>query len=202
MLLKPLHVGINTMTLGGLAIAVGLLVDAAIIMTENIVHRITTRRDEAHRRENALAAAIAVGRPIAFATLIVIAVFAPLSAMSGIEGKMYSPLAAAVVAAIAAALVLAITVVPVVSGLFLRPKPEGQDVDAWLIRKLKKFYAPLLDAAMRHAGLVRLGALFITIPALVLAFYVGSDFMPKLDEGAFLIQTILPRRPRWMRWIE
>jgi heavy metal efflux system protein len=191
-LLKPLGVGINTMTLGGLAIAVGLLVDAAIIVTENIVHRITARRDEAHHRENALAATIEVGRPIAFATMIVIAVFTPLFAMSGIEGKMYSPLAAAVVSAIAASLVLALTLVPLISALVLRPRPAGEDEDAWLIRKLKKFYAPVLDAAMRHAGLVRIGALAITIPALVLAFYVGSDFMPKLDEGAFLIQTFVP----------
>jgi cobalt-zinc-cadmium resistance protein CzcA len=192
LILKPLGIGINTMTLGGLAIAVGLLVDAAIIMAENIVHRITARRDEAHRRENALAAAIEVGRPIGFATLIVIAVFTPLFAIGGIEGKMYSPLAAAVVSAIAAALVLALTVVPVVSGLFLRPKPIGHEEDVWLIRRLKKVYAPTLDAAMRHAGLVRIGALVVTIPALVLAFYVGSDFMPKLDEGAFLVQTFLP----------
>ena len=191
-LLKPLGVGINTMTLGGLAIAVGLLVDAAIIVTENIVHRITVRRDQAHQRENALAAAIEVGRPIGFATLIVIAVFTPLFAMSGIEGKMYSPLAAAVVSAIAASLVLALTVVPLISALVLRPRPAGKDEDVWLIRKLKQFYAPVLDAAMRHAGLVRIGTLAITIPALVLAFYVGSDFMPKLDEGAFLIQTFVP----------
>ena len=161
-------------------------------MVENIVHRITARRDEAHRRENALAAAIEVGRPIGFATLIVIAVFTPLFATGGIEGKMYSPLAAAVVSAIAAALVLALTVVPVVSGFFLRAKPVGHEEDVWLIRRLKKVYAPTLDAAMRHAGLVRIGALVVTIPALVLAFYVGSDFMPKLDEGAFLIQTFLP----------
>ena len=78
LLLKPLGIGINTMTLGGLAIAVGLLVDAAIIVTENIVHRITARHANGNRRENALAAAIEVGRPIAFATLIVMAVFLPL----------------------------------------------------------------------------------------------------------------------------
>jgi cobalt-zinc-cadmium resistance protein CzcA len=192
LLLKPLGIGINTMTLGGLAIAVGLLVDASIIVTENIVHRLTVHRNGGSRRQHALAAAMEVGRPIAFATLIVIAVFLPLFAMTGIEGKMYSPLAAAVVAAIAASLVLALTLVPLVSGLVLRPRPQGKDEDVWLIRKLKAVYAPLLDGAMRRAGLVRLLSLGITIPALVLAFYVGSDFMPKLDEGAFLIQTILP----------
>jgi len=192
LLLKPLGIGINTMTLGGLAIAVGLLVDAAIIVVENIVHRITVRNTNGNRKENSLAAAIDVGRPIAFATLIVMAVFLPLFAMSGIEGKMYSPLAAAVVSAIAASLVLAVTLVPVAAAMFLRPKPSVDEEDVWFIRKLKSVYAPLLDFALRHRGKVLAVAIVVTLPALVLARYVGSDFMPKLDEGAFLIQTILP----------
>lgn len=133
-----------------------------------------------------------VGRPIAFATLIVVAVFLPLFAMTGIEGKMYSPLAAAVVAAISASLVLALTLVPVVAGIFLRPRKSVEEEDVWIIRKLKRVYAPMLDYALRHRVKVLLGALLITLPALVLALYVGSDFMPKLDEGAFLIQTVLP----------
>jgi heavy metal efflux system protein len=190
--LKPANVGINTMTLGGLAIAVGILVDAAIIMTENIVHRITLKRNEGDRKVHALAAAIEVGRPIAFATLIVIAVFFPLFTMTGIEGRMYSPLAAAVISAIAAALVLALTLVPVLSGNVLRPRPEGRDEDVWLVRRLKTIYAPALDKVVHRSGWTMLASLAITVPALALAFYVGTDFMPKLDEGAFLIQTILP----------
>ena len=192
LLLKPLGIGINTMTLGGLAIAVGLLVDAAIIVTENIVHRITALHSNGNRREIAMAAAIEVGRPIAFATLIVMAVFLPLFAMSGIEGKMYSPLAAAVVSAIAASLVLAITLVPVLAAMLLRPKKSVEDEDVWLVRKLKRVYAPFLDYALRNRGKVLLVSAIITLPVLVLALYVGSDFMPKLDEGAFLIQTVLP----------
>jgi cobalt-zinc-cadmium resistance protein CzcA len=185
-------VGINTMTLGGLAIAVGLVVDASIIVTENIIHRITTRRDAGPPREQALAAAVEVGRPIAFATLIVVAVFLPLFGMHGIEGRMYQPLAAAVIAAMTSSLLLALTLTPVASALLLRPRPPGTPEDVWLVRRLKAVYAPLLDGCMRHAGMVRLASLGITVPALVLAFYVGSDFMPKLDEGAFLLQTILP----------
>jgi cobalt-zinc-cadmium resistance protein CzcA len=192
LLLKPLGIGINTMTLGGLAIAVGLLVDAAIIMTENIVHRITARQANGGQREHALAAAIEVGRPIAFATFIVMAVFLPLFAMGGIEGKMYSPLAAAVISAIAASLVLAITLVPVVAAMFLRPKKNEEAEDVWLVRKLKRRYAPLLDYALNNRWKVLTAAALITAPALALALYVGSDFMPKLDEGAFLIQTVLP----------
>lgn len=190
-LLRQANVGLNTMTLGGLAIAVGLLVDAAIIVVENVVHRLTQHR-AADRMKTALAASIEVGRPITFATLIVIAVFTPLFAMTGIEGRMYKPLAAAVIAAVAASLVLALTLVPVAAGYILRPRPEGKEEDVWIIRAIKRRYAPLLDWCMAHAGLVRILTLAITIPALALAFVVGSDFMPELDEGAFLVQTVLP----------
>ncbi|HEX2831474.1 MAG TPA: efflux RND transporter permease subunit [Thermoanaerobaculia bacterium] len=190
-LLRETNVGLNTMTLGGLAIAVGLLVDAAIIVIENVVHRLTQNRG-ADRMKTALAASIEVGRPITFATLIVIAVFTPLFAMTGIEGRMYKPLAAAVIAAVAASLVLALTLVPVASGFILRARPEGKEEDVWIIRAIKRRYAPLLDRCMARAGLVRILTLAITIPALALAFVVGSDFMPELDEGAFLVQTILP----------
>ncbi|HEV8582815.1 MAG TPA: efflux RND transporter permease subunit, partial [Thermoanaerobaculia bacterium] len=192
LILEPAGIGLNTMTLGGLAIAVGLLVDAAIILTENVYHRLTVARGGRPRREVVLAAAVEVGRPIAFATLIVIAVFSPLFAMSGIEGRMYRPLAAAVVAAMAASLALALTLVPVLAGWLLRPAPSGAEEDVALIRRIKALYAPLLDRCMRRAGLVRVVSLAVTIPALLLAFRVGSDFMPQLDEGALLLQTLLP----------
>jgi heavy metal efflux system protein len=191
LLLRAAGIGINTMTLGGLAIAVGLLVDAAIIVTENVVHHLQ-RRPDAPRREVAFQAAAEVGRPIFFATLIVIAVFVPLFAMTGIEGRMYRPLAAAVVAALAASLLLAMTLVPVAAAMLLRPPRAGAAEDVWIVRALKAVYAPALDGAMRHAGLVRLATLAITVPALALTFVVGSDFMPQLDEGAFLLQTVMP----------
>ena len=190
-ILELTGVGLNTMTLGGLAIAVGLLVDAAIIMTENIAHRMAQKRDGS-RATVARAAAIEVGRPIAFAVLIVVAVFTPLFAMSGIEGRMFQPLAGAVIATVLASLVLALTFVPVLCGVFLRPRKEGVEDDVWAIRKIKSVYAPMLDACMRRAGLVRLITLLITIPALALAFLVGTEFMPELDQGALLLQTVLP----------
>ncbi len=192
LVLKPAGVGLNTLTLGGLAIAVGLLVDAAIILTENVYHRLTVSDRARSRREVVLAAAVEVGRPIAFATLIVIAVFSPLFAMSGIEGRMYRPLAAAVVAAMAASLALALTLVPVLAGWLLRPAPVGAEEDVALIRRIKAVYAPLLDRCMRRTGRVLAVSLAVTIPALLLAFRAGSDFMPRLDEGALLLQTLLP----------
>jgi cobalt-zinc-cadmium resistance protein CzcA len=192
LLLKPLGVGLNTMTLGGLAIAVGLLVDAAIIMIENILHRLsgaTTRRE---RRERALHAAIEVARPIAFATFIVIVVFLPLFGISGIEGRMYQPLAAAVIAAMAAALILALTLVPIAAASILRPSRTRTDDDVALLRKVKQWYAPVLDRCLRHPVLVAIATLMIVIPSAALGLRIGSDFMPQLDEGAFLLQTVLP----------
>jgi cobalt-zinc-cadmium resistance protein CzcA len=193
--LKRAGVGLNTMTLGGLAIAVGLLVDASIILVENVVHRISgdqASRDPAFRRRQALDAAIEVGRPIAFATLIVMAVFLPLFWMTGIEGRMYRPLAAAVVSTVAASLILALTLIPVMAAWALRPRRRDRPEDVWFIRRLKSVYAPALDLSMKRPGRVRALSLALTIPALVLAFFVGTEFMPELDEGAFLLQTMLP----------
>ncbi len=149
LLLKPLGVGLNTMTMGGLAIAVGLLVDAAIIMVENILHRVQHGGDAQDRRDRARAAALEVATPIAFATAIVIVVFLPLFGMSGIEGRMYQPLAGAVMAAMFAALILAVTVVPVVASRVLRPTHREHE-DVPVLRVLKRWYAPALDWTLRR----------------------------------------------------
>jgi cobalt-zinc-cadmium resistance protein CzcA len=189
--LRVAGIGINTMTLGGLAIAVGLLVDSSIIVVENVLHRLSQHR-EGDRKAHALAAAVEVGRPIAFATLIVCAVFVPLFAMRGIEGRMYQPLAGAVIAAVLASLVLSLALVPVVAAGVLRPRRADQPEDVAIIRGVKRIYRPLLDGALAHAGAIRIATLVITIPALWLATRLDSDFMPELDEGAVLMQTSLP----------
>lgn len=192
LLLKRADVGLNSMTLGGLAIAVGLLVDASIIVVENVVHRIQGTATHAARRQAALGAAIEVGRPIAFATAIVIAVFLPLFAMTGIEGRMYGPLAASVIASMLAALGLALTLTPVAAASLLRPHSAGKEDDVWLLRRLKGAYRPALAWCMRRAGLVRALSLAVTLPALIIGLRIGTDFMPELDEGALLLQTVLP----------
>jgi len=178
--MRAAGIGINTMTLGGLAIAVGLLVDSSIIVVENLLHR-----------GHALAAATEVGRPIVFATAVVVAVFLPLFAMTGIEGRMYKPLAGAVIAAVVAALVISLAVVPVVAAGLLRPAP-GAAGDVAVIRALKRAYRPILDGALRRTGWVMAIAFAVTAPALWLATRLGSDFVPPLDEGAILMQTFLP----------
>ena len=189
--LRAAGIGINTMTLGGLAIAVGLLVDSSIIVAENVVHRLSQRRG-GDRRRHALDAAVEVGRPIAYATAIVIAVFTPLFAMSGIEGRMYKPLAGAVIAAVLASLVLALALVPVVAAGLLRPRRPDQPEDVLVVRAIKRVYRPLLLGALRRPAVILLVTVAITAPALWLATRIGSDLMPQLDEGAVLMQTSLP----------
>lgn len=190
-LMRATGIGINTMTLGGLAIAVGLLVDSSIIVVENVVHRIT-QHTGGDRRAHALSAVIEVGRPIVFATAVVVAVFIPLFAMTGIEGRMYKPLAGAVIAAVLAALALAVAVIPVIAAGVLRPRRDAAHDDVAIVRALKRAYRPLLDRALRHPALVMAIALAITVPALWVATRLGSDFVPPLDEGAILMQTFLP----------
>jgi len=190
LLLSRLEVGFNTMTLGGFAIAVGLLVDAAIIVIENIVHRVSGAAAP-ERRRIAHEASREVGRPIAFAVAILIAVFLPLFSFTGIEGRMYRPLAAAVIASLGVALALAVSAVPVAAALVLgRGRSSGGDT--WVIRRLKVLYTPLLEGCMRHAGVVRLATLGVTAAILLLALGIGLEFMPEIDEGALLVQTFVP----------
>lgn len=189
--LREVDAGLNTMTLGGLAIAVGLLVDASIIVTENVLHRLRTHpgRD---RWLVARDAAIEVGRPIAFATFIVVTVFLPLFTMEGIEGKTYRPLAAAVIAAMGASLLLALSLTPLASGRFLRATAGDGARDTLLLRVVKRVYAPLLDLCLRFPVAVIVLSAALAVPGLGLGVLVGRDFMPALDEGAFLVQTFLP----------
>lgn len=190
-LLARAGIGLNTMTLGGLAIAVGLLVDASIIVVENIAHRLAGTAAQ-HRRERAAQAVAEVARPIVFATAVVLAVFMPMLALEGIEGRLYGPLAAAVVAAMLASLFLALTFTPVVATAWLGRRRSAADGEVALVRAIKRIYGPLLDACMRHAGAVRAATLLVTVPAMALALTIGTDFVPPIDEGAFIIETFLP----------
>ena len=198
-------IGLNTMTLGGLAIAVGLLVDASIIVVENIVpsdHRsIATAIAAARRRSppRSRSAGRSRSRP-----LIVIAVFLPLFAMSGIEGRMYQPLAAAVIAAVVAALVLALALVPVVAARRAAAAARRAPDDVCdHSRASSASIAPLLDACAASRRARRASStLAITVPALWLATRLGSDFMPRARRGrAPDADRSCPPRPRSTRSI-
>ncbi len=197
LLMKPFGVGLNTMSLGGLAIAVGIMVDASIIMVENIHHRLHLHRASfdgtAEKERVAYRAAIEVGRPIAFATMIIVAVFLPLFLMGGMEGLLFRPLSVTVAAAMLVALVISLTFTPILGARLLQPKAEGGgDGEVIFVRWIKRAYTPLLEFALRHRWVVIVLALGCLVPAALGLTMVGKDFMPRLDEGAWVISTATP----------
>lgn len=189
--------GLNTMTLGGLAIAVGLLVDAAIIVVENAAHRLGLEPapTRAARLEIVTEAAAEMARPITFATLVVMAVFVPLFGVPGVEGRMYGALAMSVVAAMGAALFVALCATPTAAGLVMRSRrrdeaaPAEKEPDGFLVARLKRAYAPALDFAFRRPLVIQLGGALVTVPVLWLGTTVGTDFVPHLDEGYLMLEA-------------
>lgn len=196
-LMRQFGIGLNTMSLGGLAIAVGIMVDASIIMVENLYHRFHRSRanigDAATKRQVAHKAAIEVGRPIAFATLIIVAVFLPLFLMGGIEGLLFRPLAITVCAAMLVALALSLTLTPLLGLRFLHP-PHDEDAtgEVKFVAWIKRHYVPVLEGALRRRWTVIAVALALVIPSALALLAVGKDFMPRLDEGAWVVSTITP----------
>lgn len=194
-LMRTLKIGLNTMTLGGLAIAVGIMVDASIIMVENIYHRFFRNRDSIDnpviKEQVAHKAALEMGRPIAFATLIIVAVFLPLFLMGGIEGLLFRPLAITVAAAMLAALAISLTLTPILAARFLHPKGE-QEGEVRLVTWIKRFYVPALEYALSNRWTVVIIAFGLLIPTAFGLLAVGRDFMPRLDEGSIFVSTITP----------
>jgi len=189
--LNAAGMGLNAMTLGGLAIAVGLLVDAAVIMVENLAHRLHEHRDHIEPRRVALTRAAAeVGVPVLTAVLVILAVFIPLLAIGGLAGRLYAPLAVAIATAMTLSLVLSFTLVPALVERFLPPGSLLEEPKP--VRAIKAIYKPGLNWAMKHGVLVQVAFLGLTIPSLWLAIHLGSNFLPTLDEGALLLNSILP----------
>jgi len=189
--LRLAGMGLNAMTLGGLAISVGLLVDAAVIMVENLAHRLHEHKEHIEPRRVALTRAAAeVGVPILTAVAVILAVFIPLLAMGGLAGRLYSPLAVAIAASMTISLVLSFTLVPTLVERFLPPGSMLEEPR--LVTVLKAFYKPALEWALKHGVMVQVVALGLTIPSIWLALSLGTNFLPTLDEGALLLNSILP----------
>lgn len=182
-IMKLTGVGLNTMSLGGLAIAVGIMVDASIIMVENIHHRLTGNRD----RDTVVRSATGVARPIAGATAVIISVFLPLFMMEGMEGLLFRPLAVTVTASLFCALVIALCFTPVLAGRFLQ---AGKLTESKAVLWLKKFYAPILEWSLAHKTGVVVLSFLLMIPSFAGLFFVGRNFMPSIDEGAWVISTV------------
>ncbi len=173
----------NIMSLGGLAIAIGLLVDCAVVVVENVAHRLAHagRADLKQRLRLTLEATQEVAVPLISGVLIIVAVFMPLLALQGLEGRLFGPVALTIAFALVAALVLSLTVVPALSAILLRAAKEHRE--PWLVRRLHAVYDPFLGWSMRNPLKV-VGTVMAGGVAAVLAFgQIGSTFMPVMDEG-------------------
>ncbi len=177
----------NLMSLAGLAIGIGMMVDGAVVMVENSFRLLSHHAGKTvDRTRVVLEAAGEVINPIAFAIMIIIVVFLPLFSLTGLEGKLFKPMAFAITFAMAGSLLLTMTVVPVVSALLLRPKVER---DTWLVTAAKRFYLPVLDWSLENKRKVVAGALVLLASAAAVFPFLGKEFMPNLQEGAIMFRV-------------
>ncbi len=178
----------NLMSLG--AIDFGIIVDGSVVMIENITRRLHKGHEPgAHksRLDRVREAATEVIRPVVFAVLIIILVYFPILSLTGVEGKMFRPMAITVIFALVGSLVLAMTLMPVLASLFLR---ESQEKDTWIMRKVRQIYEPSLGWAMRNTKKVAAVAFGLFFISVVLFLFIGREFIPRLDEGDILLQPV------------
>jgi heavy metal efflux system protein len=183
----------NLMSLG--AVDFGLIVDGAVVMVENIVRRLGLRQHELGRLLNTnerlhtvLSAAKEVGRPTFFGVLIITIVYVPILSLTGIEGKMFKPMALTVIYALIGALIFSLTLMPVLCSYVLRAKISEKD--NFVIRFLKQVYEPVLRLALRFRILFVGGAVGLFAMALLVFGRLGAEFVPQLDEGSFATHMI------------
>ncbi len=175
----------NLMSLGGIAIAIGMLGDGAIVMVENIHRQLTDPGREAEgRRAIVSSAAREVARPIAFSIAIIVMVFLPIFSFEGVEGKMFRPMASTICLALLGSLATAIILAPVLSSLWLTRK---QPRELGALVRLKQLYRPLLARALRHPRRVVAVAVVAFAISLGLVPFLGTEFVPTLEEGSIFI---------------
>jgi cobalt-zinc-cadmium resistance protein CzcA len=176
----------NLMSLGGLAFSVGMVVDASIVVVENVRRHLASRRDAPKRRIVAEAVQ-EVARPVAFSVLVIAVILVPLYALQGIEGKMFAPLASTMLIALLVSLAVALLVIPVLSELALGQSPERELA---VVRRIHAGYLSLLERALARPGRAVGAALAVLVGAGALVPFVGTEFMPPLDEGAIAINVV------------
>jgi CzcA family heavy metal efflux pump len=188
---------INTMTLGGLTIAIGLLVDDAIIAVENVFRRLKGEREkpEAERRPTTEVVATATSEvvsPILFATLIIVLVFLPIFFLPGLEGRLLRPLGLAFVSALGASLLVALIVTPVLCALLLGDSRALEKREPWLLRAFHTAYRPTLEWCLAHPVVVVTVAVAMVVAALAMIPGLGRSFLPPFNEGSLTLSVVSP----------
>lgn len=175
------------MSLG--AIDFGLIVDSSVIMVENTVRHLHEDRTNRPVIDVVADAAKEVRKPTMFGELIIMIVYLPILALEGVEGKLFRPMALTVIFALLGSLVLSLTVMPVLASLFLSRRTASHR-EPWIVRVLKRVYRPAVSFAVNHRLLVLGSALIIVLGTVPMALKLGSIFVPELDEGSLVINTI------------
>ncbi|MBV2233926.1 MAG: CusA/CzcA family heavy metal efflux RND transporter [Sterolibacterium sp.] len=177
----------NLMSLGGLAIAIGMLVDAAVVVVENTLTKLEPKSGSAHlpRLHRVFTATREVAPPVTAGMLIIALTFLPLLTLEGLEGKLFGPVALTIVFALAASLLLSLTFVPVMASLLLK---EHAHLEPWLMRQVERIYRPLLDAVLAQPRKALIPAVIALVLGVAAYFAVGKSFMPTMDEGDITIQ--------------
>ncbi|MGL2524383.1 efflux RND transporter permease subunit [Helicobacter pylori] len=183
--IKLNNLTLNLMSLGGLVIAIGMLIDSAVVVVENAFEKLsantkTTKLHAIYRSCKEIAVSVVSG------VVIIIVFFVPILTLQGLEGKMFRPLAQSIVYALLGTLVLSITIIPVVSSLVLKATPHSE---TFLTRFLNRIYGPLLEFFVRNPKKVILGAFVFLVASLSLFPFVGKNFMPALDEGDVVLSV-------------
>ena len=184
-LMDAVGMSANLMSLGGLAIAIGMLVDAAVVVVENVVAHLAESDRRLPRLHVIYRAVREVAGPVSSGILIIVIVFLPLLTLEGLEGKLFIPVALTIVFALGASLLLSLTAIPVISSYLLG---KVSHEDPWLVRKLQAVYAPTLRWALDHPKQVGGVAVAALLAAAVVYTQVGKSFMPTMDEGDLIVQ--------------
>jgi len=192
LLMQYFGISANLMSLGGLAIALGLLVDGAVVMVEN-VDRMLHQGDPDEPLIHVIArACMEVARPIVFSLLIIVIVFLPLFTLQGVEGKTFRPLAQTMAAAMFGSLIFAVMFVPVLSSLLMRrPRGGGEHKDFIVLRWLIAVYRPIVSVFVRKPRMAVILASVLLILGAILFTRLGSEFVPRLNEGDLLIRATM-----------
>ena len=176
----------SLMSLG--AIDFGLIVDSSVISVENSMRRLSLEDGKRSRAEIVADAALEVRRPTLFGELIILIVYLPILTLEGIEGKLFRPMALTVIFALLGSMLLSVTLIPALSSMFL-PRRGGHR-ESPVMRVLQRAYRPVLSAALRHRGVVLAAALVLLVNGAFLATRLGSEFVPRLQEGSIVINTV------------
>ncbi|MFC1642890.1 efflux RND transporter permease subunit [Myxococcota bacterium] len=177
----------NLMSVGGLAFSVGMVVDASIVIVENVRRHFAQRTERAQKARIVAEAVVEVARPVAFSVLIIALILLPLFTLQGIEGKMFAPLAATMLVALLTSIVVALTVVPVLSHMLLRQIPEKE---FGFIRRIHRAYLRLLERALRRPAITLAISGAVLVGSLALVPTLGTEFMPPLDEGSIAVNVV------------